>query len=384
MTGQFIRVPEVARYRGRQSPVANFVVLVVVVTLLDLTSVIVIQERKHRSALVASFAPQPRPLTANSCGFYRASRMKYSTKLSILADVQTSSNSESETSFSSSSVISPKSCVSDAPSSDPDESVIPTDAPSLPVVLGGLSAVFLTLWTAYHQLIPMSAIDSTDVVSSVQGFFAHPQSSLQDLIEQVHEMGPAGLAVFGVMYFLAEVVAIPSTPLTLSAGYLFGLVNGVLVVLVAATCAAVVSFFIGKTFLRSYVETVLLPQNPLFGKIDKAVTREGFSLLLLIRLSPIFPFALSNYLYGASGLKFPDYFWGTLLGFIPGTIGYVYTGMVGQAFTVGGDQMQPWYVYAGGFTLLLAFLKMVTDVARNIIDSIDDADGIADDKNIAP
>jgi uncharacterized membrane protein YdjX (TVP38/TMEM64 family) len=208
-----------------------------------------------------------------------------------------------------------------------------------------------------------------DLLHATERFLQNPQDTLQDVVEGVQAMGPAGPLYFGIIYLVAEILAVPATPLTLSAGYLFGLTQGVGVVLLAATIAASISFYLGKTFLRSYVEEAL-QDNPKFAKIDKAIARDGFKLLLLVRLSPIFPFALSNYLYGASAIDFASYFWGTLLGFAPGTFAYVYTGMVGKALTLG--EGEPWYVYAGGFALLLAFLKVVTDVATNIVDAIDE------------
>ena len=110
-------------------------------------------------------------------------------------------------------------------------------------------------------------------------------------------------------------------------------------------------------------------------KLDKAIGKEGFKLLILIRLSPIFPFSVTNYLYGASSIDFGPYLLVTLIGFVPSTTAYVYTGMVGQALTMGGGGDQPWYVYASGFAVLSGLLKLVTDVASEIIDAVDDETG---------
>lgn len=77
----------------------------------------------------------------------------------------------------------------------------------------------------------------------------------------------------------------------------------------------------------------ILEDNPKFSSMDRAVEKEGFKLMLLLRLSPLFPFALSNYLYGASSIRFWPYFFGTLLGFAPGTFAYVYAGEIGKALT---------------------------------------------------
>src|SRR6056300_1686152 len=102
--------------------------------------------------------------------------------------------------------------------------------------------------------------------------------------------------------------------LTASSGYLFGLLPGTATCLFSAAVAASLSFVIGRTLLRGYVERVLA-RSPKFQSIDRAIEKEGFKLMLLLRLSPLFPFALSNYLYGASSIKFLPYFLGTLFGF---------------------------------------------------------------------
>ena len=209
-----------------------------------------------------------------------------------------------------------------------------------------------------------------DVAHTATSFVHHPQQTMTDLIEDIKEIGPAAPLFFGLLYCIAEILAIPATPLTLSAGYLFGLYHGTLVVLAAGTVAACAGFAIGKTALCGAVEG-LLEENPEFRKLDRAIGKEGFKLLVLVRLTPIFPFSISNYIYGASSIKFWPYFWGTLLGFAPGTFAYVYTGMVGQAVMTGqGDQ--PWYVYAGGLAGLTALLKFVTDTATGIVRAMED------------
>ena len=232
------------------------------------------------------------------------------------------------------------------------------------VLFGGAGAV----------VAAANGVSMSDASNFVQNLMHDPQATLQSVVDTVEQMGPQGALYFAILYLVAEVLAVPATPLNLSAGYLFGWGKGTLVCLIPAVIAASFAFFIGKTVLRCWVEE-LLEQNPDFRKIDKAVGQEGFKLLLLVRLSPLFPFALSNYLYGASSIKFFDYFWGTFFGFLPGTMAYVYTGMVGQALTLdNGGGHQPWYVYAGGFCAILTFLKLVTDVATNIVNAIDDED----------
>mmetsp|Transcript_24981 Transcript_24981/g.58962 ORF Transcript_24981/g.58962 Transcript_24981/m.58962 type:complete len:394 (-) Transcript_24981:81-1262(-) len=208
-------------------------------------------------------------------------------------------------------------------------------------------------------------------LGSARDVFADPGAALDHVVELTDSMGPLGIAYFGVAYCIAEILAIPAIPLTASAGYLFGPVKGTAIVLLSASVAAAVSFAIGRTFLRDYVEGIL-KEYPKFSKLDKAIGREGFKLMLLLRLSPIFPFALSNYLYGATSINFSAFFGGTLLGFAPGTIAYVYTGYVGKALTGdAGSDVYPWYVYLGGLTLFAGFLKVVADTATRVVQEIE-------------
>jgi uncharacterized membrane protein YdjX (TVP38/TMEM64 family) len=214
-----------------------------------------------------------------------------------------------------------------------------------------------------------------DIVHMIQGVLQDPTAALDQVAQVVEDMGPLGPVYFGVAYVIAEVLAIPAIPLTASAGYLFGPVEGTGIVLFSASTAAAISFIIGRTLLRDYVESVL-KEYPKFAKIDRAIGKEGFKLMLLLRLSPIFPFALSNYLYGASSINFGAFFWGTLLGFAPGTVAYVYTGFIGKAFTDGGDSTYPWFVYAGGLAVFAGFLKVAADTASRVIEEMEDDDAI--------
>jgi len=217
--------------------------------------------------------------------------------------------------------------------------------------------------------------DTTEISLRIQSFFEDPTATLETVVDTVQSMGPLGYLYFGGAYTLAEILAIPAIPLTASAGYLFGVRDGTAVVLLSATIAAAVSFIIGRTFLRSYVEK-LLESYPDFKKIDKAIGEEGFKLMLLLRLSPIFPFALSNYLYGVTSIRFWPYLFGTMLGFTPGTIAYVFTGEIGKSLTLDSATAEPWYVYAGVLALLSGFIKIVADVSTGIIEKVQEEDDV--------
>lgn len=209
-----------------------------------------------------------------------------------------------------------------------------------------------------------------------------------------------GVLYFASFYIMAEILAIPVFPLTASSGFLFGVLPGTLICLLCAATAASISFIIGRTLLREYVVENILSSNPKFRSFDRIIQRGGFELMLLVRLSPIFPFAVSNYLYGASGIGFVPYFLGTVVGFMPGTFAYVYAGRVGKALTIDNNiniinsngaaassmstttlssTTEPWYIYVGGMVVVLVLLKIVGDVASGVIESLKDEDYDGDD-----
>ena len=153
----------------------------------------------------------------------------------------------------------------------------------------------------------------------------------QELVAKIDQLGPYGYIYFALFYIVAEVLAIPAAPLTASSGYLFGLVPGFLTVLTSATIAATISFYIGRTFLREWALRTA-SKWPQWMAIDNAVNKEGFKVVLLLRLSPLLPFALSNYLYGLTSVDFWSYVSATFLGFSPGTLAIVYAGSAGKVF----------------------------------------------------
>ncbi|KAL9993115.1 putative SNARE associated golgi family protein [Helianthus debilis subsp. tardiflorus] len=142
--------------------------------------------------------------------------------------------------------------------------------------------------------------------------------------------GPAGYALFVAVYAGLEVLAIPAIPLTMSAGLLFGSFTGTILVSISGTVAASVAFLIARYFARDRI-LKMVEGNKKFLAIDKAIGENGFRVVTLLRLSPLLPFSLGNYLYGLTSVKFVPYVLGSWLGMLPGTWAYVSAGAFGRA-----------------------------------------------------
>lgn len=193
------------------------------------------------------------------------------------------------------------------------------------------------------------------------------QKWIDNAADQIQAMGPMGYFYFAAIYICAEVLALPAVPLTASAGYLFGALPGTATVLISATIAAGISFLLGRTFLRSWVASIA-EENPTLKAIDSAVGKEGFKIVLLLRLSPLLPFALSNYFYGVTAVDFWPYLLATLLGFAPGTFAYVSLGQAAQVVSEGpSDTGLQWYVYVGAAAAFGVISKLVSDIASEAL-----------------
>jgi len=146
----------------------------------------------------------------------------------------------------------------------------------------------------------------------------------------VQELGPAGIFLYSLVYALAVVLLVPGSILTLVAGAAFGLVPGVASVLLGATLGAALAFLISRHVARRRVES-WMETKPRFSAVDEAVAREGWKIVLLTRLSPVFPFSLQNYAYGLTRISFWQYMVASLIGMTPGAFMYVYIGFLGRS-----------------------------------------------------
>lgn len=205
---------------------------------------------------------------------------------------------------------------------------------------------------------------------------------LQAAVARIEDLGPIGYLYFAMVYIIVEILALPALPLTASAGYLFGVGPGALVVLVSAVTAASISFTIGRTLLRTWAKK-MADGNAKWRAIDGVIGKEGFKVVLLLRLSPLLPFALSNYFYGVTAVDFWSYFAASLIGFIPGTVGIVYAGSAGKSILMEGSSHLPWYYYATIAIAIAVAGNMVAGIASQAINAME-AEENKDDSRSAP
>lgn len=191
------------------------------------------------------------------------------------------------------------------------------------------------------------------------------QETMQAILDWVQQQGFWAPVLFVLVYAGAAVAFIPGSILTLSAGAIFGVVKGAALVSVASTTAAAISFLLGRFALRGWIEKKL-SHKPAFKAIDEAVAREGWKMVLLLRLSPVFPFSLLNYGLGLTKIGFWPALLASWIGMMPGTILYVYLGSIAKV-AAGETTTGQKILYAVGLLATLAVTVWITRIAKRAL-----------------
>ncbi len=195
---------------------------------------------------------------------------------------------------------------------------------------------------------------------------------LETFLDRVAGMGLTGAIILALVYIGATVLFVPGSILTLGAGAFYGVVFGTILVSIASTLGAAAAFLAGRYIARDWVAG-WVSERPRFRAIDEAVGREGWKIVILTRLSPIFPFNLLNYAYGLTRVRLIQYVVASWAGMIPGTLMYVYLGsLAGDLATIGeggrGRSALEWALYALGFAATALLTIYVTRIARRALD----------------
>jgi len=194
---------------------------------------------------------------------------------------------------------------------------------------------------------------------------------LRRALDAIAGLGPWGPVLFVVLYVAATVLFLPGSVLTLGAGVVFGLGKGAVIVSLSATLGATAAFLVGRYLARGWVARKI-GGNEKFNAIDEAVAREGWKIVGLTRLSPVFPFNLLNYAFGLTRVSLRDYVLASWIGMMPGTVMYVYLGsLAGDLAGAGRGQTAStraeWALYAVGLLATIAVTVYVTRVARRAL-----------------
>ncbi|NQT15383.1 MAG: TVP38/TMEM64 family protein [Planctomycetes bacterium] len=192
------------------------------------------------------------------------------------------------------------------------------------------------------------------------------------LLHWAGDLGPWGPLLLVTVYVVACLFLLPGSLLTLGAGFLFGVVWGTVAASLGSTLGATAAFLAGRTLARRRVEQKVAGY-PKFQAVDRAVKEQGFKIVLLMRLSPLFPFNVLNYALGLTSVKLRDYVLASWIGMFPATLMYVYLGSaaksvadlaLGQSETGAAQQA----LLGVGLVATILVTVLVTRVAKRALD----------------
>jgi uncharacterized membrane protein YdjX (TVP38/TMEM64 family) len=150
-------------------------------------------------------------------------------------------------------------------------------------------------------------------------WFENPRS----LRAEVLAWGALGPIAYVLLYAVGPSFLVPGAVMTIAGGLAFGAFWGAIWSLVGANLGALIAFWAGRFLGQSFVERIF---GERFRQLLDRLVRNGFFLILYLRLVPVIPYNALNMLAGVSPISFRDYLWATLIGMIPGTVLFAFLG----------------------------------------------------------
>ena len=212
-------------------------------------------------------------------------------------------------------------------------------------------------------------------VVAVGLFFLSRNFPVVDLVagvqQRVMRWGAWSAICYPLLYACCNVLLLPGGVLSVGAGFFFGLWWGFLIALVGNVGGAAISFFISRWIGREWLRPKLLRNRTLVA-LEPAVEKEGWKIILLSQLHPLFPTSLLNYLYGLTRIRFRTCMLWVAIGQAPGLFLYSYLGTLGQlGLNLARGKSHPraieYLVWLGGFASAAIILIILGRIALRLL-----------------
>ena len=189
--------------------------------------------------------------------------------------------------------------------------------------------------------------------------------------QRVMGWGAWSAICYPLLYACCNVLLLPGGFLSLGGGFFFGLWWGFLIILVGNVGGAAISFFISRWIGRRWLHRHLM-RNRTLEALEPAVEREGWKIILLSQLHPLFPTSLLNYLYGLTTIRFRTCMLWVAIGQAPGLFLYAYLGTLGQLGLnlVRGKshpQVIEYFIWGGGLATSVIVLLLLGRIALRLL-----------------
>jgi len=192
------------------------------------------------------------------------------------------------------------------------------------------------------------------------------RENLDNLKVWFEGLGPVAPLVFILVWIAACVFFLPGLPVTVVGAALFGPVWGTVYSLIGATIGATAAFLVGRYAARGMVEG-LVQKNKALQKIDAGVERQGWRMLMITRLVPIFPFNAQNYVYGLTKIRLLTYVALTFVFMAPGTAAFNFA----SGKLLRGEFDMTTLYYLAGAAVLFVLLSLIPGWIKKKYDADD-------------
>ncbi len=191
------------------------------------------------------------------------------------------------------------------------------------------------------------------------------------LQQRIGAMETWGAALYPLLYAGCNVLLLPGGVLAIGSGLFFGLWWGFAINVVGNVGGAAVSFFLSRKLGRGWVARKFLRRRK-WAALDEAIARDGWKIIFLSQVHPLFPSSLLNYLYGVTRIRFRTCMLWIALGQMPGLFLYAYLGTLAQhglRIWQGKSHPQTWeyFTWIGGLVLTLAVTTALARLALRLL-----------------
>jgi uncharacterized membrane protein YdjX (TVP38/TMEM64 family) len=221
----------------------------------------------------------------------------------------------------------------------------------------GLFVVAILLIVVLSRFLPLM-----DAVTSIQ--------------QRVIRWGAWSFVCYPLLFALCNLLLLPGGILCVGSGFFFGLWWGFVIVLIGNIIAAAISFAVARSIGQEWFRKKI-SQRPRLAALVPAVEREGWKIVVLSQLHPLFPTSLITYLYGLSRIPFRIYLLWVTIGRSPGLFLYVYLGTLGQfgmnlARGKSHPRVMEYWVWGGAFVISALILLVLGRVALKAMEKVQD------------
>ena len=211
------------------------------------------------------------------------------------------------------------------------------------------------------------------ILAALAIFWQPVQGYVKDVLGWVDTLGAWAPVAFVLIVAASVPLVLPGLLFTLSAGAMFGLVRGIVLIVAGLSLGGIVSFLLGRYVFRDWAMKIL-ERHPAMSHLESEVTLGGWKLIMFTRMVPLFPFKVSNYVFGCTRVKLWEYWLGNTIGILPITFANVYTGSLLNDLASVGDGDVPrtaaeWGLSLGGLVFAVFGLVFITRYARHAVRS---------------